>query len=213
MTNDQATTKPPGLRLSTAVLFVLGLLVAAAVGAGITTWLKERSDALSVRSTNTVVLAVRRLARLETAQLQLQQVVDLRDKQEHLWGLFESEDAILLIASGNVVAGVDLGQLGEGQVQVDEDRRGVRVALPKAQIFSVTLDNEHTFVHTRSTELLAKRNEQLEAKARRHAEDIFRKSALDADVLERASRNAEQTLRALLQSLGFERIAITGAGS
>lgn len=81
----------------------------------------------------------------------------------------ESEDAVLLIASGDVTAGVDLGDLWPGQVTVDADRLGVRVELPREKIFTVSLDSEHTFVHTRSTGLLAKRNDQLEAQAHARA--------------------------------------------
>lgn len=189
-----------------AVLQLLVLGGAVALGFFFSSWLGRSSEERTERSTATIVMAVQRMARLETVQLEMQQVIDLRDKQERLFGLLKTEDAVLLIASGRVSAGVDLSTMKADAVSVTAEGRRVRVTLPPAAIFSVTLDNDHTFVHTRDTGLLATRNEQLETQARGRAEELFRQAALRSQVLEHAQRNAETTLRALLVSLGFEQV-------
>src|SRR6266511_1294449 len=58
-----------------------------------------------------VITSVRELSRLEGVSYHVERVVDLKDKQEALFGMVAIEDAILLVASGDVIAGIDLGQL------------------------------------------------------------------------------------------------------
>ncbi len=124
-----------------------------------------------------VISAVRELSRLEGVSFHVERVVDLRDKQETLFGLVDAEDAILLVASGDVVAGVDLGKLRPGDVVVDHERKTATLTLPPAEVFSARLDNEKTQVHTRKTDLLAKRKESLETEARKAAERTLQQAA------------------------------------
>jgi hypothetical protein len=63
-------------------------------------------------------------------------------------------------------------------------------------------------VYSRSTDLLARRNEQLEGDARRTAEEQMRKAAIDEGILERARTSAERTLGALLRELGYPNVEI-----
>ena len=44
----------------------------------------------------------------------------------------------MLVASGTVVAGVDLSALSEGDVQLDEERRSVTLALPSSTVLAST---------------------------------------------------------------------------
>jgi hypothetical protein len=135
-------------------------------------------------------------------------VVDLKDKQQSMFGLVESEDAILLVASGDVVAGVDLGRLKPEDVVVSPDRRSVTIKLPHAEIFSARLDNDRTFVHTRKTDLLAQRKESLESEARQAAEKTLRAAAEEGGILKRADESVSRTVRALVKSLGFETVKV-----
>jgi hypothetical protein len=120
----------------------------------------------------------------------------------------ESEDAILLIASGEVVAGIDLGRLTLEDVVVSPDRRSVTIKLPHAEIFSARLDSDRTFVHTRKTDLLARRKESLETEARKAAEQTLRSAAEEGGILKRADESVARTVRALVGSLGFETVKV-----
>jgi hypothetical protein len=155
-----------------------------------------------------VITQVRELSRLEGVSFHVERVVDLKDKQQSMFGLVESEDAILLVASGDVVAGVDLGALKPEDVVVSPDRRSVTIKLPHAEIFSARLDNDRTFVHTRKTDLMAKRKETLETEARQAAEKTLRSAAEEGGVLKRADESVARTVRALVKSLGFETVKV-----
>jgi len=155
-----------------------------------------------------VITEIRELSRLEGVSYHIERVVDLKDKQQALFGMVPAEDAILLIASGDVTAGVDLGKLKPEDVVVSPDRRSVTIHLPHAEVFSARLDNDRTVVHTRKTDLLAKRNESLETNARKAAETTLRSAAEEAGILKRADESVARTVRGLVRSLGFDDVRV-----
>jgi hypothetical protein len=162
-----------------------------------------------VRGTSTVITAIRDLAVLQTSSYYVERVIDLKDKQSHMFGLVESEDAILLVAAGEVTAGVDLSTLRDGDVSFDPEGQVAYISLPAASILSARLDNDRTYVHTRKTDALAQRAETLETRARQEAESTLREAAVTGGILERANKNAMYTLETLLRGLGFTRVVIT----
>ena len=168
--------------------------------------ISQRSAVL--RDTPAVITAMRELAVLQTASFHVERVIDLRDRQSHLFGLVHAEDAMLLVAAGDVSAGVDLGQLRDEDVVVDALAHTATIRLPPAQVLSASLDNEATYVHTRRTDALARRQETLETRARQEAERSLRDAALAGGILQRAQEGAERTLRSLLRSLGYERVQV-----
>lgn len=186
-------------------LLAVGLLLGGAAG-----WLGPRLFAApeQPQPLPDVITQVRELSRLEGVSFHVERVVDLKDKQQSMFGLVESEDAILLVASGDVVAGVDLGQLRAEDVVVSPDRRSVTIKLPHAEVFSARLDNDRTFVHTRKTDLLARRKESLETEARKAAEKTLRSAAEEGGILKRADESVARTVRALVKSLGFETVKV-----
>ncbi len=156
-----------------------------------------------------MLTAIKDLSRLEGASFHLERVIDLKEEQNHLAGLVKAEDAILLVAAGDVVAGVDLSQIRDGDIEIDSKRKAVQIVLPHATVFSARLDNERTYVHTRHTDLLAKRKESLETRARQAAEQDLESSALEAGLLTRAEQNVERTIKSLVHSLGYQTVTIT----
>lgn len=191
------------LRAAGALLLVALLGAAAVLGRWHPALHRER-EVLTRRAA--VVSAVRELARLETAEYHLERIIDLRQEQQLLFGLLESEDALLLVAAGDVTTGVDLGTLGEGDVQVDLRVGRVLVRLPAPAIFRAALDQRKTYVHSRRTGLLARRDERLEGRAR--AVDSFVQAAREAGILDRARVQAERLVRELLRELGFREVVI-----
>src|SRR5690349_7719315 len=69
-----------------AVVLAAGLLVVAP---------RLSQDGSVVRTTPSVVTAVRDLARLEAIEFHVERVIDLRDRQSLLFGLIKTQDAIL----------------------------------------------------------------------------------------------------------------------
>ncbi|KYF74477.1 hypothetical protein BE11_31350 [Sorangium cellulosum] len=161
-----------------------------------------------VRPSPALVIAIRDLARLETTEVHVEKVVDLADRQSRLFGLVQATDALLLVAVGHVTIGVDLARLGDDDIAMDPETGVARMTLPAPEVFSTRLDEDGTYVYTRSTSLLARRNEQLESRARKEATEAIEKAALEGDVMARARAQAERQLTALATQLGAKRVDI-----
>ncbi|MDQ3035852.1 MAG: DUF4230 domain-containing protein [Myxococcota bacterium] len=203
---------PRGIQVGARVLLAL---LAIAIGSAVATlvWrLAGGTDApaetLSVRGGPDVVTAVRDLARLESAEYHMERVIELTSTQSRVWGLVEAEDSILLVAAADVVAGVDLAELADGAIVIDEEAGRARITLPPPRVLTTRLDNERTFVHSRRTDMLARRGQHLESQARREAERTLESSAIEAGILDRARGNAARTVESLVRSLGYEDVEV-----
>jgi Protein of unknown function (DUF4230) len=152
----------------------------------------------------TVVMQIRRLARLESVAFSMDKMVS-GDREGRLLPPFLTVDKILLEVHGEADAGVDLGQLTPGDVQVSG--KSVHVHLPQAQIFTVALDDQKTHVYQRSTGLLVPADPSLEGEVREHAVENLRQSALAAGILATAHQNACATVTKLLQGLNFQQVS------
>lgn len=203
----------PALRYGAIALLVL---VGGCLGGVVVRWIAmvfapdepPPAEVLEVRPTPDVIVAVRDLARLESASFHVERVIDLESRQRRLFGLVHAEDSILLVAAADVVAGVDLGQLQDTDVVIDATGRNATITLPPVEIFSARLDNERTYVHTRETDLLARRRESLETRARREAERTLERAAIEGGIVARAERNAARTVETLIRSLGFDSVTV-----
>ena len=153
-----------------------------------------------------VVREVKELARLETASMTLEKVIRAEREQELLWGAFG--ETMIFVAYGEVIAGVDLAKMEEDDLQV-VDPETVMVHLPDAEIFTVDLDNERSYVADRDRGLLALADPQLETLVRQTADRELEAAARESDILEQADENAELYMRGFLQELGFENVIFT----
>jgi len=195
------------------VALALGLLACAAAvgffaGRGRSTAKPVLQPGDRLADTPAVLVAVRGLARLESVAFHMERVIDLKNTQPRMFGLVQATDEILLVAAGDVVAGIDLTKMTDGDVIVEPRERRVRLRLPAPEILSASLDNDRTYVHTRRTDLLAERGDQIETRARQLAESSIREAALEAGVLERARQGTEHTLTVLVRSLGYDHVEI-----
>lgn len=185
------------------------MLLAAATIAALSLIWRPFESGTALRSTPSVVVAVRDLARLESVEYHVERVIDLRDQQSLLFGLIKTQDAILFVAVGEVTAGVDLSALREGDVVADRANGTASLTLPAAHVLSTRLDNERSWVYARTTDVLAQRHEDLETRARQEAERTLEQSAIAGGILDRARANAEQTVAALVRSLGYTNVTVS----
>ena len=167
------------------------------------------SSVTVVKPTSSVLSKIQDMKRLESVVFHMERVIDLSEKQSQLFGLVQSEDAILLVAAADVRAGVDLGKLGPADVVVDTGKRTARIALPPGEILSSALDGNKTYVHTRKTGVLARRRENLETRARQEAEKTLVEAAREAGIIARAEENATRTVGDLVRSLGYDQVEVT----
>jgi hypothetical protein len=151
----------------------------------------------------TVVDRIQRLQRLETVVYTMDKLVT-GAKENAILPDFLAGDRLLMIAHGEVVAGIDFANLKPGDVRVDGKQ--VHLHLPVAQVFSTRLDSAKTRVYSRQTGLLVSTDPDLETQTRQEAERQLQEAALADGILRTAQQNAAATISSLLQGLGFEKV-------
>ena len=153
-----------------------------------------------------VIKEMRMLSRLETASFTVEKIIDSESSgnvfQKLLFG-----DKILLIANGNVIAGIDFIGVEEEDIVIEGKK--IQVSLPAPEIFFASLDNTKTKVYDRKSGLLSGGNDNIESEARATAEQSIREAACSSGILNMASENARKQITSLLSSLGFVEIVIT----
>ena len=198
---------------------VLGFLLFLAVGAiartvnpfGSTGLLSRFAAYVTGRSTSidvtspSVVEKIRQLSRLETVVYSLDKIVSGSRENAYIPD-FLVGDTLLLVAHGEVVAGVDLSQMQPGDVSVSGDR--VTVHLPAAQVLTTRIDNGRTRIYSRSTGLLVPADPNLESQVRLAAEQQITQAALTDGILDKAKQNARASVSALLYGLGFHTVDV-----
>lgn len=155
-----------------------------------------------------VVEGIQELDRLATVRW-TESVVVTRESGGTRLEQFLTGERVLLVATGEVEAGVDLAEMDEDDVRVDGDR--VTIDLPEPQILSSSLDEERTRVYDRDRGLLnLGADDVLVQEARRDAEAEVVSTAEENGILETAERNAEESIRAFVTTLGFEEVEFVG---
>jgi hypothetical protein len=152
-----------------------------------------------------VVEQVRKLSRLETVVYSIDKVVE-GQRENVLLPDFLAGEKLLLVAHGEVIAGIDLGQLKADDVAVSGD--SVRVHLPAPKILSTRLDNTHTRVYSRSTGLLVAADPNLESVVRQAAEQQVTQAAMADGILDKAHTNGQAAVTTLLYGLGFHTVTV-----
>ncbi len=155
---------------------------------------------------SSVVLQIRSLNRLETSSFTIEKIIEAGNNgnafQNILYG-----DRILLIAHGEVIAGVNLSKLKSNDVKVTGSWTGkdaaLRVTLPAPEILVSKLDNEKTRVYDRRSGLFTPESKDLETEARAKAEQSIRQAACDAGILDIAAENTKKQVEAIFRGVGF----------
>jgi hypothetical protein len=153
----------------------------------------------------TIVREMRSLSRLETAVYTIEKIITAESQQGPL--AFLLGDRLILVAHGQVIAGVDLEKLEEDDITVREDG-SVEVVLPQAEVFVTALSNEKSYIFDRDTGVIGMKAD-LETEARRVAEEEIRKAALEDGILDMAQENADTYIRHLILTLGFKDVHIS----
>lgn len=154
-----------------------------------------------------VIVQMQAMARLETMIFTVEKVIEAEKSGNAITDVFFG-DKILLIAHGEVVAGVDLGKLDGSRVTVGDDN-SISVALPPSEVFMARLDNDKTRVYDRDRGLLSRGDARLETKARQAAEASILNAACEQGILERAANEARTQVESLLRLLEFSRVTVT----
>jgi Protein of unknown function (DUF4230) len=153
----------------------------------------------------TVVRQIQKLQRLETVSYTMDKIISGEHENAYL-PKFLAGDRLLLVAHGDVVAGINLASLGPGDVLITGQR--VTIHLPAAEVFSTRIDNARTRVYSRDTGLFSSPDPNLESEVREEAERQLQQAALQDGILKTATDNARATITGMLQGFGFREVDI-----
>jgi hypothetical protein len=153
----------------------------------------------------TLILRVRALSRLETIQYSMETIIEGgSDPGGFLSFLGLGREKLVLIARGQVVAGIDFSLMEEDDIVVNGQK--VTLYLPPAEILFSRLDNQRTGVYEYEKGLFTRRDIQLESELRARAEEELVRRAMEDGILTQAEANAKAYLLLLLHSLGFTEV-------
>jgi hypothetical protein len=153
-----------------------------------------------------VVQEIRQLNDLVTVRYVVQKVVGLTEEHQPV-----GSESILLMVQGKVLAGVNLSEINQYDVQSIKGHEA-NLRLPAPHIIESFIDEKNTKVWDRKitwwTPWIAP-DQDLEHKARLLAIDDVRKSALDSGILNDARRNAQDSIRKFLAAFGITTVHFT----
>jgi Protein of unknown function (DUF4230) len=151
-----------------------------------------------------VVEGIRNLDQLATVRW-TESVPVTRESGGDIWERLFDGEKVLVIATGNVEAGVDLGDIHKDDVSVQGD--AVTIDLPEPEVLSASLDEETTRVYDRDlSPLNFHPDDDLVEKARLRAVEKSEAAARENGILDTAEENAQDSIRALVTTLGFEEV-------
>ena len=199
---------------TTLVLALVIVLVSVGLGVGISRFDFVRAvpilgpllEEKPARTTTgpVVVEGVRGLDQLATVRWTESVPVTRQSGGDVLDRLFSGEE-VLVIATGEVEAGVDLSEIGKDDVRVEGET--VTMRLPEPEILSSSLDEEKTRVYDRDfSPLNVRPDDELVEEARLRAIEKVEETARENGILETAEANAENSIRAFITTLGFEEV-------
>ncbi len=142
-----------------------------------------------------LIKKVQTLSQFVTVKYSLEKVVEFDDVRWY------GESRVLLVAHGVVKAGIDLSQIGPGDVQITGKK--ISLALPRPRITDAYLDDRQTQIVDHSTGILRIFDKDLEQYARRQAVDQLRLAASQNGILNDAAERGRWQLTILLYQLGF----------
>jgi hypothetical protein len=161
----------------------------------------------TIRDRGGTIQQIRALNRLETQSFAVERVIDARIERGNPLDVLLG-DRLLLIASGDVIAGVDLSKLTPNDVRISEDGESITLNLPPSQIFQATLDNERTRVYDRQQGIFAPENKDLETQARQQAEAEILKAACEGNIMQKAADEAKRSMEQFLKVLDFKSVTV-----
>lgn len=153
-----------------------------------------------------VITHINALGKLETTEFAMRTVVDLGNEPANLWEKIFGSDQLMLVAEGEVVAGIDLDKVKPEDILVQGTT--VNITLPSPEILYSRVDNERTYVYERKTGLFRPIDKTLEGRARLLAEQSMVDWATQRDIYGKAADSARLHVENLLRSLGFTEIVI-----
>jgi hypothetical protein len=181
--------KVAGTLAALMVIFALGLLV------GLLSYRWYQARGTGGFSGPALLVKVQTLSQFVTVKYSLEKVVEFEDAKWY------GDSRVLLVAHGVVKAGIDLSQMGPGDIQMAGKK--ISLTLPRARITDAYLDDDKTQILDHSTGAFRLYDKGLEQSARQRAVDEMRQAASQNGILNDAAEKGRAQLTILLYQLGF----------
>jgi hypothetical protein len=152
----------------------------------------------------TYINEIRALARLETIEYNMQQVVEVDDKQGTFGFLYGTQ--YLVVVHGTVVAGIDMSKIQPGDLRLEGNI--LYVTLPPAEVLTTTVDESKVKVYTPQKGIWADPNPNLVVEALQVGKDQILNVALEDGILVQAQTNAEAYLTKFFSSFGYQTVVL-----
>jgi hypothetical protein len=150
----------------------------------------------------TIIESIKSVSELSTVKYQMEKIVV--GTSTGVLPDWLVSDKLVLIAYGEVSAGIDLSEIKPEDIVVQSDT--VRIRLPAPKIIYSKIDNGKTQVFERDTTIFTRADPNLETAVRAEAERQMVAGALENGILKQAQTNTELVLRELLEGLGYTNI-------
>jgi hypothetical protein len=187
----------PGAWVAAAIIGVLLVMAAYFIGAGSSTLPRPL----------VVVKAVQELSELSTIRHSMSEVFRAESEVGGRIAKLFGTDRLLLVAHGEVTAGLNLKEMKEGDITVTGD--SVTVKLPPAKILGSRLVERQTYVVDRTTGMLRQFDKDLEREARLFALEHFVAAARKEQIERQAGERARVVIENLLKQLGFKTVTVS----
>jgi hypothetical protein len=152
------------------------------------------------------ITTVRGMAELATVEYQAVAEVPNERVPDDVRQYLGVKEQILLIAYGDVKAGFRLEKLTGSDLWTDGSR--VQLHLPAPEILSTSIDHKRSHVVTYQGSLLLSHDVNLEKDTLGIAEGALEQAAIDAKILENASKYGQLFFENFLRSLGFTEVKV-----
>ncbi len=150
----------------------------------------------------TYINEIRALARLETIQYNMSQVVTAEVNQGSFGFLFGVK--YLVVIHGSVIAGIDMNKIQPGDMRLDGEV--LYVKLPPAEVLVTALDESKVEVYTVQEAALSDPPPNLVVDALVAGKDKILTAALEDGILTQAQTNAETYLMRFFTALGYKTV-------
>jgi hypothetical protein len=205
-------------------LITLGILIIAIFGG--VSWVKDVipdfhnpfAQHTVDRSGPAVLKSLQDLQEYHAATGNFEQIVDLRQDSplpDSVLG-----EKTLFVAVGSVDAVVDFSRIGQGAVQVSNNRRSATITLPRPHLTNAQLDVSRSYVYDQDKGLFnqigslfgddTENQQKLYVLAQ---QKILASAQNGSGLIPRAEDNTRQMLQSLLRALGFTSVSVNFAES
>jgi hypothetical protein len=192
--------------------FIVAIIAGLAVMfAFVLPMLSRLRPATRISGTPVILQQVQTLSQLVTVKYVMEKVVILDDIQPYKEFFIPGagENRVLMVAHGIVKAGIDMGEIKDGDIQVSEtpgSKKKIVVKLPPARVTDKYLDDKLTKVVEVKTGFLRSFDKDLEQNARQQAVADIDRAAREEGILKDAEERARTQLTNLFHQMGFEEV-------